>query len=110
MHVAASQDFERIAIYSGDALEMLVRNPFLSSAFGHTGQAHSLAAALPPGEINRIVAQRILAVAAEGKVRLERKSGLGGGPRLLRLTEQRQHFRKMKMRQRKIAVGLDASA
>jgi hypothetical protein len=28
MHVAASQDFQRIAIYSGDALEMLVRNPF----------------------------------------------------------------------------------
>src|SRR6185312_6770370 len=80
------------------------------SLFWYAGEPHAPAATLASGEIGRIVAERVHAVAAQGEAGLQREPRLRGGPRLLQLAAQRQRLGEMEMGQRKVAVGLDAPA
>src|ERR1700722_3156891 len=84
------------------------RGVAIASTLRNTGQAHALTAALAASEIYRIVAQRIHAIAMQIEPGIEHEPGLRGKPGLLHVAEQRQRLRKMKMRQRKVAVRLDA--
>src|SRR5262245_31963108 len=78
----------------------------------HPGHAHSLNGTLAPSREGRIAVACIggNTKAANGEVRIERKSRLRGDPRLIQSPEQRQRGGKIEMREGKIAVGLDASA
>src|SRR5690349_14441174 len=63
----------------------------------HPGQAHALIEALAPCEVRRMVAHGEGAEAADVEVRIERKSCLYGGPRLVQRAETHQRSRKTEM-------------
>ena len=69
-----------------------------TSPLWHPGHAHALIDALASSEVSRIVARHVGAEAADGESRVERKSRLRGGPRLIKPTEKRQRGGKIEMR------------
>ena len=64
------------------------------------------------GQIRRVIAhsRRSSAGAGDGKSRVERETGLGGGTRLVELTKLRQGCGQRKIRLRRISVCLNRSA
>src|ERR1700722_1483161 len=79
-------------------------------ALWHPGDTHTLMDALPTGKINGVVTRYGSAIAAYRKGRVERKSGLGGGPRLTLRSEQPQGRGEMEMAAGIIVVGFEAPA
>ena len=83
------------------ALHKLGHASVLVSALRHPRQPHALALTFASGKKRRIVAPHIAYTeTADGEARIERKSRLHGGPRLVHLSEPREHSRKMEMRER----------
>src|SRR5437762_7523510 len=85
-------------------------DPPPTSPLRHPGHAHTLIDALAFGEKSRIVARCASAVASYGEVWVDRKSRLGGGPRLTHLSQQREGSGEPEMHKGGISVGLDALA
>ena len=65
--------------------------------------------ALELGQVRRVVAPRRPGVAdpRDGKGRIERKTGLDSGTRLVKSTEVREGCGQPEIRQRIISIGLD---
>jgi hypothetical protein len=63
--------------------------PARTLPFRHPGHAHAFTGALASCKENRIVTRYVGAEPADCEVRIERQSGLRGGPCLVRLTKPR---------------------
>ena len=89
---------------SADCPKVLADN-----ALRHSGQAHAFVDPLASCEVGGIAAPRAGAVATDGEIRMENKSRLHGGMRLVEMTELRQGGGEREMCKGMISVCLDAS-
>ena len=71
--------------------------PSLPSPLRDPGHAQALSNALAPGEVGWVIALWVEAISTYREGRIERKSSLGGGPRLFPRAEQRQRCAEREM-------------
>src|SRR6516162_2468891 len=80
-----------------------------TSALGHPSQPHALIEPSALGEESRIITCYCVALeAADGKTWIKRKPHLRGGPCLVKRPKQRQGSSEVEMREREVAVCVDA--
>src|SRR5262249_62229402 len=76
----------------------------------NAGAAHPFIDASPPRQVDRVIAARAGAEAADREARLHDQSRLCSGARLLDPPEVRQRRGERQMREREIAVDIDGTA
>jgi hypothetical protein len=87
-------------------------DPTRTSALRHPGQSHALNHTVAPGKESRNVAPCVggITKAANGEIRIERKSRLHCGPRFVQLPEPRQRSRENEMRGGMVSVCVKSPA